>query len=146
MAAGFVAARQNLGKLEERLMSSAANQLSHLDLRPKLLIDAEVPLSIFAGDVFSLIQQLEPFGQSNPRPTFLTRKVEVVERRNFGNQNKYLELKLKQGDITWRAVSFDAQRAQEESPSYIDIVYKMERNFWGGEEVLDLKLLDFTHS
>ena len=146
MAAGFVAARQNLGKLEERLMSSAANQLSHLDLRPKLLIDAEVPLSIFTGDIFSLIQQLEPFGQSNPRPAFLTRKVEVVERRNFGNQNKYLELKLKQGDIIWRAVSFDAHRAQEESPPYIDIVYKMEKNFWGGEEVLELNLLDFTHS
>lgn len=146
LAAGFVAARQNLPTLEERLMSLAANQLSHLDLRPKLVIDAEVPLSAFSGDTFSLIQQLEPFGQGNPQPTFLTRQVEVVDLRNFGNQGKHLELKLKQRDITWRAVIFNSQKAPDEIPSCIDIVYKVEKSFWSGEEVLGLNLLHFAPS
>ena len=146
VAAGFVAARQNLPQLEEKLMSLAAKQLAHLDLRPKLVIDAEVPLSAFASDIFSLIQQLEPCGQGNPQPTFFTRQVEVVDLRNFGNQGKHLELKLKQGDITWRAMSFDSQKAPHETPSCIDIVYKVEKSFWSGEEVLGLNLLDFAPS
>ena len=146
LAAGFVVARQNLPQLEEKLMSLAANQLSHLDLRPKLVIDAEVPLSAFAGTTFSLIQQLEPFGQGNPQPTFLTRQVEVVEQHKFGNQAQHLELKLKQEDITWRAVSFDSQKTPNEIPSCIDIVYKVEKSFWGGGEVLGLNLLDFAPS
>jgi len=146
LAAGFVAARQNLPTLEERLMSLAANQLSHLDLRPKLVIDAEVPLSAFSGDTFNLIQQLEPFGQGNPQPTFLTRQVEVVDLRNFGNQGKHLELKLKQRDITWRAVIFNSQKAPDEIPSCIDIVYKVGKSFWSGEEVLGLNLLHFAPS
>jgi len=146
LAAGFVTSRQNLPTLEEKLMSLAANQLSHLDLRPKLVIDAEVPLSTFAGDTFNLIQQLEPFGQGNPLPTFLTRQVEVVDLRNFGNQGKHLELKLKQRDITWRAVIFNSQKAPDEIPSCIDIVYKVEKSFWSGEEVLGLNLLHFAPS
>ena len=146
LAAGFTVARQNLPALEEKLMSLAENQLSHLDLRPKLAIDAEAPLSTFTGNIISLIQQLEPFGQSNPQPTFLAHRVKVVDSRNFGNQNKHLELKLKQGDVTWRAVSFNSQKAQSEIPSYIDIVYKVKKSFWAGEEVLDLNLLDFAPS
>lgn len=146
MAAGFTVERQNLARLEERLMSLAESQLSHLDLHPKLVIDAEVPLSAFTGDTFNLLQQLEPFGQGNPYPTFLSRQVEVMERRNFGNHDKWLKLKLKQGDISWEGIDFDSQRAQDEIPPYIDIVYKIEKGFWNGEEVLQLILRDFAPS
>lgn len=144
LAAGFTVKQQNLAQLEERLMSLAKTQLSHLDLCPQLVIDAEVPLSAFAGDAFNLIQQLEPFGQGNSNPTFLTRQVEVIECRNFGNQDKHLELKLKQGNITWRAVDFNSQKTQEEIPSYLDIVYTIEKSFWNGEQVLRLNLRDFA--
>jgi len=144
LAAGFTVKQQNLAQLEERLMSLAKTQLSHLDLCPQLVIDAEVPLSAFAGDAFNLIQQLEPFGQGNSNPTFLTRQVEVIECRNFGNQDKHLELKLKQGNITWRAVDFDSQKTQEEIPSHLDIVYTIEKSFWNGEQVLRLNLRDFA--
>jgi len=140
MAAGFTVERQNLARLEERLIDLAESQLSHLDLHP------EVPLSAFTGDTFSLIQQLEPHGQGNPYPTFLSRQVEVIECRNFGNQGKWLKLKLKQGDISWEAIDLDWQKAQDEIPPYIDIVYKLEKGFWNGEEVLQLNLRDFAPS
>jgi single-stranded-DNA-specific exonuclease len=126
-------------------MRLAHSELAHLDLRPKLVIDAEVPLSSFAA-AFNLIQKLSPFGQGNHKPTFLTRHVAVAECRNFGNQGKYLELKLKHGDATWRAIDFDSQKAKEEIPSHIDIVYNLEKDWWNGEEVLRLNLLDFAPS
>ena len=144
LASGFTVARQKLTKLEERIMRLAIDQLGHLDLHPELVIDAEVPLSAFAGDTFNLIQKLSPFGRGNPQPIFLTRQVEVIECRNFGNQGQWLELKLKQGNITWRAVDFDSQKAREEIPSYIDVVYNLKRDWWSGEEMLQLKLRDFA--
>jgi len=145
-AAGFTIERQNLARLEERLMDLAQGQLSHLNLQPKLTIDAEVALSTFTGDTFNLIQQLEPFGQGNPYPTFLSRRVEVTECRNFGSQDKWLKLKLKQGDISWKAISFNSQKAQGEIPPHIDIVYNIEKGFWNGEQVLQLSLRDFAPS
>jgi single-stranded-DNA-specific exonuclease len=144
LAAGFTVARQNLAQLEERLVDLATDQLGHLELRPGLVIDAELPLSVLAGDTFNLIQKLSPFGSGNPQPTFLTRQVEVIECRNFGNQGEWRRLKLKQGNVTWQAVDFESKRKRDEIPSQIDIVYVLEKSRWNEEEVLRLKLLDFA--
>jgi len=144
LAAGFTVARQNLAQLEEQVIRLASDQLSHLDLHPELVIDAEISLAILAGDTFNLIQKLGPFGRGNPQPTFLTRQVEVIECRNFGNQGEWLRLKLKQGNVTWQAVDFESRRKREEIPSHVDIVYNLEKSRWNGEEVLGLNLRDFA--
>jgi single-stranded-DNA-specific exonuclease len=144
LAAGFTVTRQNLAQLEERITKLAADQLGHLDLRPEIVIDAELPLSTLAGDTFNLIQKLSPFGRGNPQPTFLTRQVEAIECRNFGNQGEWLRLKLKQGNVTWQAVDFESRRTREEITSHIDIVYNLEKSRWNGEEVLGLNLRDFA--
>jgi single-stranded-DNA-specific exonuclease len=144
LAAGFTVARRNLAQLEQRIVKLATDKLGHLELRPEIVIDAELPLSVLAGDTFNIIQKLSPFGRGNPRPTFLTREVEVIECRNFGNQGEWLRLKLKQGNATWQAVDFESRRKQAETPSHIDVVYKLEKSRWNGEEVLSLNLLDFA--
>jgi len=144
LAAGFTVTRQNLAQLQERITTLATEQLAHLELRPEIVIDADVPLSIHTGDTFNTIQKLSPFGRGNPRPTFLTRQVEVVECRNFGKHGEWLRLKLKQGNITWQAVDFKSRKTKKEIPSYIDIVYNLEKSRWNGEEVISLNLLDFA--
>ena len=144
LAAGFTVARQNLAQLQERITTLATEQLAHLELRPEIVIDADVPLSILTGDTFNIIQKLSPFGRGNPQPTFLTRQVEVVGCRNFGNQGAWLRLKLKQGNITWQAVDFKSRKTKKEIPSYIDIVYNLEKSRWNGEEVISLNLRDFA--
>ncbi len=144
LAAGFTAARRNLPQLEQRLVNLAMEQLGHLELRPEIVIDAELPLNVLVGDTFNLIQKLSPFGEGNPQPAFLTRQAEVIECRNFGNQGEWLRLKLKQGNVTWQAVDFESLKKQEEIPSHIDIVYNLEKSCWNGEEVLSLNLLDFV--
>jgi single-stranded-DNA-specific exonuclease len=143
-AAGFTVARQKLAQLEERIVNLATDQLGHLELHPELVIDAELPLTVFSGETLNLIQNLSPFGARNPKPTFLTRGAEVVECRNFGSQGDWLRLKLKQGNVTWQAVDFGSRKKPEGVPSRIDIVYKLEKKYWSGEEVLSLNLLDFA--
>jgi single-stranded-DNA-specific exonuclease len=144
LAAGFTVTRQKLDQLQERITALATEQLGHLELRPEMVIDADVPLSILAGDTFNLIQKLSPFGRGNPQPTFLTRQVEVVECRNFGNQGDWLRLKLRQGNVTWQAVDFKSRKKKKEIPAHLDIVYNLEKSRWNGEEVISLNLLDFA--
>jgi len=144
LAAGFTVTHQNLAQLEERITRLATDQLGPLDLRPEIVIDAELPLSTFSGETFNLMQKLSPFGRGNPQPTFLTRQVKVIKCRNFGNQGEWLRLKLEQGNVTWQAVDFESQRKREEIPSSVDIVYNLEKSRWNGEEVLSLNLLDFA--
>ncbi|GAI20157.1 unnamed protein product, partial [marine sediment metagenome] len=65
-AAGFTVPTRNLARFQQRLFNLAQDQLAGLDLRPHIDIDAQVPLSIFAGEAFKKIQQLAPFGYGNP--------------------------------------------------------------------------------
>jgi len=146
LAAGFTVSRQNLAQLENSLQKIAIDKLSQIDLRPVLNIDAEIPLSTLTGDTINLIQQLEPFGQGNPHPVFLTKKTKVKKCYNFGNSNNYLKLELQQGDVSWQAVSFHSHMRQAEIPDYIDIVYNLEKRRWKGEEILQINLIDFVPS
>jgi len=144
LAAGFAVKRENLAQLEKKLLDLGTSQLSHLDIQPKLTIDAEIPLSTLNGEILNLIQKLAPFGEGNPQPTFLSRGVEVVESHNFGNEGMHLELKLRQNHITWQAFDFNSQQLAEEIPTHIDIVYQLGKGYWGDEEVLRLNLVDFA--
>jgi len=144
LAAGFEVKRENLTQLEKKLIDLGTSQLSHLDIQPKLAIDAEIPLSALNGEILNLIQKLAPFGVGNPQPTFLSRGVEVVKSRNFGNEGKHLELKLRQNDVTWQAFGFNSRELAKEIPTHIDIVYQLGKGGWGDEEVLHLNLVDFA--
>jgi len=143
-AAGFVLPTRNLPRLQESLLEIAATELSGVDLRPKLDIDAEVPLSDLGGDVFPAMQQLAPFGKGNPAPVFLSRRVEVVNLRTMGTNGEHLRLQLRQGSDIWDAVGFGLGNNLTEIYSPLDIVYNLEIDRWGGEETLRLNILDFA--
>lgn len=143
-AAGFTVPTRKLAQLQQRLFNLAQDQLAGLDLRPHIDIDAQVPLSTFAGETFKKIQQLAPFGYGNPLPTFASRHVEVVDQRQIGRQGGHLGLKLKQEGIIWDAIGFKlGSYAQEITPS-LDIVYNLEMHQWNRDEYLRLNLLDFA--
>ncbi|MFC1963799.1 single-stranded-DNA-specific exonuclease RecJ [Chloroflexota bacterium] len=143
-AAGFTMPTRNLPLLEEKLMTLATTQLAGLDLRPHLEIDAQVTVREFSSGIFPLIQQLAPFGQGNPLPTFLSRGVEVLDCRTMGNGSDHLRLKLKQDGVTWDAVAFNLGSYFSEIASPLDIVYNLEMDNWGGRERLRLCILDFA--
>ncbi len=143
-AAGFSLNTRNLPRLQQELLELAATGLEGVDLRPRIDIDAEVTLSDLAGDTFSAIQTMAPFGQGNPAPTFLSRRVEVVDCRTMGNGDAHLRMKVKQDDTVWDGVGFGLGHYLSEVSSPLDIVYSLEVDRWGGQEKLRLNILDFT--
>ncbi len=143
-AAGFTTPTRNLARLEQHLSRLAAEQLAAVDLRPCLNIDALVRLPDLGGATFQIAQRLAPFGRGNPMPVFLSRRVEVNERRTMGNNNEHLRLRLKQGGTVWEAVAFRLGDRLAEVCSPLDVVYNLEVDRWGGEERLRLNIIDFA--
>ncbi|GAI39228.1 unnamed protein product, partial [marine sediment metagenome] len=95
------------------------------------------------GDTFQTTRQLAPFGRGNPAPTFISRRVEIVDCRTMGGNSEHLRIKLKQGDSVWDGVGFRLGNYLAEVSSPLDIVYNLEVDRWGGEERLRLNILDF---
>jgi len=145
-AAGFNIHTRDMQQLQKRLRSLAEEQLTGLDLRPHIDIDAEVSLSAFAGGTFEEMRQLEPFGMGNPTPVFLSRKAEVVEQKLVGSQNDHIKLKLRQDGIVWDTMGFRMGNYLGELARHIDIVYSVEVDNFNGKGQLRLNLLDFARS
>lgn len=145
-AAGFNVPTRDLQQVQKRLRSLAEEQLTGLDLRPHINIDAELSLSAFAKGVFEDMRQLEPYGMGNPAPVFLSRKVEVVEQRLVGNQNDHIKLKLKQDGVVWDTMGFRLGSYMGELSRHIDVVYSVEVDNYNGKGQLRLNLLDFARS
>jgi single-stranded-DNA-specific exonuclease len=145
-AAGFTMPTKNLPQLENELSAFVVEKLAGVELRPHLNIDAEVKLNDLGGDTYPTTQMLAPFGHGNPVPTFLSRGVEVLERRTMGNGNEHLRMKLRQAGSVWDGVAFRLGNHQGEFAPRIDIVYNLEVDNWGGKKQLRLNILDFKKS
>jgi single-stranded-DNA-specific exonuclease len=145
-AAGFTMPTKNLPQLEQELAALAKEKLTGIELRPHLDIDALVTLPELGGDTYQTTQLLAPFGIGNPVPTFISRGVEVLERRTMGNNGEHLRMKLKQGGTIWDGVAFRLGNHQAEFAPRIDIVYNLEVDNWGGKKQLRLNILDFKKS
>jgi single-stranded-DNA-specific exonuclease len=143
-AAGFTLPTRNLPGLQEELSQLVTEQIAGVELRPHLDIDAQVNLPALGGDTYQTTQLLAPFGVGNPVPTFLSRQVEVLERRTMGNGGEHLRLKLRQGGTVWDGVGFRLGSYLSEVSPLLDIVYNLEVDHWGGKEQLRLNILDFA--
>jgi len=143
-AAGFTLPTKNLPRLEAALLELATTELAGVELQPRLDIDTKVRLPDLGGETIRAIQQLAPFGQGNPTPTFLSQQVEVIDRSPMGNNGNHLRIKLRQGGTVWHAVGFGLGSYLAEVSSPLDIVYNLEIDRWRGEERLRLNILDFA--
>jgi len=145
-AAGFSLLTRNLPHLTQHLSQIATEQLSGLDLRPSLDIDAEVGLVELNGENLTIIQNLAPFGCANPLPVFLSRRVNVVDCRTMGGNGNHLRLRLQQHNAIWEGLGFGMGLCLGEISPFLDIVYNLKVDRWRGEERLQLNILDFAPS
>ncbi len=142
-AAGFTMRTREIHRFGDYLVDLAETSLSGVDLRPRIDVDAELRLSELGGDVFPTIRRLAPFGEGNPAPLFLSRGVEVLERRMMGARRDHVKLKLKQDGIIWNAVGFGMGSREGEIRDHIDVVYAVEVDSWNGSAKLRLNITDF---
>lgn len=145
-AAGFGVAIENIEPLRERLLQIATRELAGVDLQPTVRIDAEMPLATLSPRTYELINRLEPFGQDNQVPAFLSRGVRVVNCRRVGNDGAHIKFKLGDGGTVWDAIGFGLNHLNGDNAPLIDVVYNLKLNKWGGRESLELEIIDFRSS
>jgi single-stranded-DNA-specific exonuclease len=146
LAAGFSVRCENVDVLEQRLVALAEEKLRGVDLTPVITIDAEIPFKGLGGDAYRSMRLLEPFGQGNPEPCFLTRGVEVMDCRCFRNEERWNSMKLRHKGVVLPAVDFRTASLPEDMPGTIDVVYTLRTRRWNGGEELQANILDFAPS
>jgi len=145
-AGGFTVRNENLPALRDRLLAIADRELSDIELVPTLNVDLEVALREIDWATQALVEQMEPCGQGNPRPLFLSRRARVREARAVGRENGHLRLQLADGLAVWNAIGFGLGRWAGNLGEWVDVVYTIEADEWRGERRLQLHLEDLRPS
>ncbi len=113
----------------------------------ELVIDAESPLSQLTLPVVEQIERLAPFGHGNPRPLLCASGVELAEPpRRIGGGERHLSLKLRQHNVTLRAVGFNLGEAADALTAHagpIDIAYRPVINAFRGRRSVEMHLVDW---
>ncbi len=145
-AAGFRIRADNIDTLRERFCGCVAARFTGGLPTPRLVLDAEVPLSSMTTGLLRDIDRLEPYGNANHRPMFLAGGLEVVgEPKRMGGGDRHLSFRVRQQGATLRAVAFGmGERAEElmSAEGRCCLAFTPRLNEWNGFRRVELEVTD----
>jgi single-stranded-DNA-specific exonuclease len=145
-AAGMKIKEENIPLLRERLNRHAMENLSDDDLTPEVRIDALITSKSLNIDLVQKLKVMEPFGQGNPRPVFVTRDLTLIEEPLIMKE-KHLKLRLRDAEnrkfeaIWWSGVELADEKLLRPG-NKLEIAYSPEINTWNGNQRLQLVVED----
>ncbi|HYT93615.1 MAG TPA: single-stranded-DNA-specific exonuclease RecJ [Gemmataceae bacterium] len=145
-AAGFKIAAPAVDAFRESFCSVAARHFTAGPPSPRVLIDAEVPLSALTPGLIESMKQLEPYGAGNPQPLFLAGDLQVVgEPRRVGGGERHLSFKVRQQSREMKAIAFGMGERLEElvaAEGKCSLVFTPRINEWQGWRSVELEVKD----
>jgi single-stranded-DNA-specific exonuclease len=140
---------ERIDEFREAFNEIATKILEKKELRPQILIDAEIGFSEITNFFRETLQKFIPYGPSNMRPVFIVKNVEVIGLFKIGGNDR-IKMKLRHGNIFIEAIGFNLSEKQAEidkAAKHIDIIFSVEeldKNY--NRQPIQLKLRDFKAS
>ena len=146
-AAGFRVEAAKLGELRERFAAHVAKFYPEGLPRPRLRLDAEVPLGSLTYGLMRDIDLLEPYGAENPKPRFLASGLKIEgEPRKIGVGERHLSFRVRQGQSVIRAVAFGMVDRLDDLMSgggECSLAFTPKVNEWQGRTSVEIEVIDF---
>jgi single-stranded-DNA-specific exonuclease len=145
-AAGFKVVADKLDAFRERFCTFVAARVAG-PVPPRLVLEAEVPLSAITHGFVEAVEHLEPYGAGNPRPKLLVGPVQVVgEPRKVGNGERHLQFRVRQQGTVVRCIAFNhGDRAEElmSAEGVCCLAATPSFNLWHQFKDVQLEIYDF---
>ncbi len=149
-AAGLTIEPAKFDAFRAEFCEHAAGELAETDRVADLWIDGEAPLSAFTLPVVNQIEQLAPFGQGNRRPLLCASHVTLADPpRAIGSNGQHLSMRVRQHNVTLRAVAFgEGERAEElaKLDRPFDVAFRPVINTFRGRRTVELHLVDWRET
>ncbi len=145
-AAGFSVAKECIPALRERLAHLAATTLTEDDRIPVLEVERELRLADIDVDFVNAVATLEPFGEANPAPLFMTHGAALANVRRIGVERNHLKLELRQEAAVCEAVGWGYGERSSElfAGDRVGAVYALQLNEWQGRTTVQAVLRDIV--
>lgn len=130
-AAGFTIKTKNIAKFKNKITDFINQQFKEVDLKPSIIVDAEMKLPAVTIKNCQLISKFEPFGIENNKPLFLFKNVCISQKRAIGSGSDHLKLKFSNVD----AIAFKKGHLDKDLKigDFIDIIASLDLNNWNNQ-------------
>lgn len=143
MAAGLSIHPKNLDAFRDRLNGIARREMGDADLRPRLRLDAEIPLDEMNLDRLIELNRLQPSGQANPRVQLVATNLRHTRPpRRIGHDQQHAKLLVTNGSTTLEAIWWNCEDMELPKGTF-DIAFEPLINEFNGRKQVQLKLLDW---
>jgi single-stranded-DNA-specific exonuclease len=147
-AAGFTVPTAKIEEMRTALYAKALELHPGGEYPPSpLLIDAELPFDEVTGETMLCLDSLEPYGQDNEAPVFISKDVRLAEPPQIiGADRSHMKFTIRSGSHTLKALAFGmAHRIEElQMGESLHVVYRHSWNTFRGQTNLELQVLDFA--
>lgn len=162
MAAGLSLKKENVAAFRKALNEKA--NLSKEDLTPSFDFDMQLPLYYLQKhpELIEELDALEPFGNQNPKPSFVAGKLSVKRISFIGKEKQYLKFlfSAEYGDVeglyfgngeeflkelkeVYREDEVEAAMSGRENPLRISVAYYPQINEFRGRKSLQIIISDY---
>ena len=146
-AAGLSLLPENVEAFSKKFNEVVSETIDERLLIPEIIIDAEINFAEIKESLYSILNQMEPFGPENMHPVFISRK---VTETGFSKilKEQHIRFVIKQQNITLNGIGFNMPGKFEllKKKKPLDIVFTIDENEWQGNKTLQLKVIDIRLS
>jgi single-stranded-DNA-specific exonuclease len=145
MAAGFDIRRSRLDDFLTSMRAHAERELPADRLERDLRIDLQLGLEAVTPEFYRQLSYLGPFGNSNPRPLIVTRRVRIREARSTRGDGAHLKGTLDSGNARIDAIGFGMGTRVSEANGVDahDVVFEVHPDHRAGRPRLQAHVIDF---
>ncbi|MBN2628719.1 MAG: single-stranded-DNA-specific exonuclease RecJ [Spirochaetales bacterium] len=147
-AAGFSLSATGLGAFKRELIDRLRD-FEPVSRDDRVPIDAELPPAYLNEDLEKLIEKLEPYGEAFPSLLFQSNNLAIDNVELVGKEGVHLKMLLATPDKKWPALfwnSVDRYKKDFNRDDNIDILFKLEKNFFRNRQTLQLNIQDLKRS
>ncbi|MHB9035346.1 MAG: single-stranded-DNA-specific exonuclease RecJ [Armatimonadota bacterium] len=140
LAAGLSVPLDNIDAFEERINTHGLETIPEEDLIPCIEADAELRAEEINRELADSLASMEPFGEGNSEPLFITRNLNVLQRQRVGD-GSHLKLKVQGPNappIDCIAFRMGDMADQLQLGGSVDLCYNIRLNTFNGVESVQL--------
>ena len=144
-AAGVTLKEENLAEFKAR-MQEASSSISTKELEAGGDVLGELDINSIDFELLEILEEFEPYGQKNPKPSFILKNAFIKIDRIIGRDRTHLKLILLKNNISIESLFFNYDVNVRRGDT-IDILFSVSRNDYRGlvtpqlliKEILDYK-------
>ena len=148
MAAGLTVKEKSFHDFKKIFVEYVNNTINDEHLIQSIKLEGVLKLKDINSRFIDFLNKLAPYGPGNMRPSFVSKKVEVVGNPRVIGNGDHIIFKVRQSQKIVSAIGFNMSEHYEKliKGFPIDLAYVVEVNEWQGRESVQLNVRDIKMS